>query len=476
MWQAQICICAILLAAWTRGASVPGPSAQASLPPRADDAWSVLDQVLAPTTLEAFLRHDYRRNLRHVRATSSRNLSSLDPWIERLCNVDAFMGETFSQLRAVPGAVQYKTATGSDRPLPPTPTWTEEAPRFYASGESMVLRREATTAPLSDLELALQTVFHTTHSTVHAYISSGGAQALPYHTDSYDVIVLQVSGVKKWTICQPPSLETAWPNPSPADLAQLYELRHANPDGCSNFNHRTIEQLNCQNLTMLAGDMLYLPKSMIHVAHTKPGTVSAHLTYSLDREGGMWRDVISRACSTWRLPLCPEILGSLQRAKSTDAALPWLQLAYEPVRPGAPVTSTHCLRLYSMVFGKEFYSLASLLSPRPGLLGYLSTLQRNWQLAILAECHAEQAGYTMRSFIETPEASVSDVRMRRNVFPYNPPCNSNGGYCLNCYQSSCNNGCSGIDACDGYVRFVCLPDIEPPNPPLLTLRVGRVAH
>jgi len=76
--------------------------------------------------------------------------------------------------------------------------------------------------------------------------STQGRSAFNYHWDDHDAFVLQTEGVKTWTVC-----EKNFPLP-PSVMMDYQE-----------FN------LDCQNLTMTAGDVLYLPLGTVHKAFHK---------------------------------------------------------------------------------------------------------------------------------------------------------------------------------------------------------------
>ena len=48
--------------------------------------------------------------------------------------------------------------------------------------------------------------------------------------------------------------------------------------------------MSCTNLTLTVGDVLYLPRGMVHVASTSTST-SIHMTYQLQTKGQTWADI-----------------------------------------------------------------------------------------------------------------------------------------------------------------------------------------
>ena len=51
--------------------------------------------------------------------------------------------------------------------------------------------------------------------------------------------------------------------------------------------------LRCTERTMASGDTLYLPKGIVHVAHTATDAPAAHLTVSVPMKGRLWADLLT---------------------------------------------------------------------------------------------------------------------------------------------------------------------------------------
>lgn len=171
-------------------------------------------------------------------------------------------------------------------------------------GKSVVLRLEELMLqrndPISRLIVAARRVFGFP-TTVHAYISGVGDQALDPHTDPYDTVLFQMSGSKQWTTCVPITNtalaeETAAPR-SAADRCRLHEVRTANYKECTAFTPGAMSRMDCSQFTLTAGDLLYMPMGVIHYAingkgvGTEKGHLSEHLTLGLLREGRQWSDL-----------------------------------------------------------------------------------------------------------------------------------------------------------------------------------------
>ena len=126
--------------------------------------------------------------------------------------------------------------------------------------------------------------------TAHVYVSPPGGAALANHTDETDVVVLQVSGAKDWTVCAPV------PNVA----------KHGT---CATYDEAEMSDLDvCSRLTLWPGDLLVVPRRSVHSARARPDLGSTHLTLGL--RGG---DAIRAAA-------CAREARHLAMATSCDAS------------------------------------------------------------------------------------------------------------------------------------------------------------
>lgn len=150
-----------------------------------------------------------------------------------------------------------------------------------------------------------------TASTVHLYHATRNAsRALMPHTDPYDVIVAQIAGTKHWKVCAPrpyeilKSLEergNASPNPNSteiqqvtlntAQLAQAQEILRERQDGCTNYDDKDVDNMDCTTIQMAPGTVMYMPKGMVHYAISEDQG-SSHITISVKRNGIAWADAL----------------------------------------------------------------------------------------------------------------------------------------------------------------------------------------
>eukprot|EP00912_Choanoflagellata_sp_UC4_P000822 UC4_evm11s507 len=164
------------------------------------------------------------------------------------------------------------------------------------NGDSFLFRFEnvpQTRRPLRDFEQAL---FHLSGIplSIHLYVSAEGSQVLEPHTDPYDVLVIQLTGEKKWRTCVPNSEVMSKKynisrNLSQAELCMLQELSLGDVRGCTTYSIKESDKLDCNNFDMKAGDVLYMPKGVVHYAQTE--SESMHLTIGFHRWNMQWIDV-----------------------------------------------------------------------------------------------------------------------------------------------------------------------------------------
>jgi len=93
-------------------------------------------------------------------------------------------------------------------------------------------------------------------SSMNIYHSGPSAVALNVHYDSYAVLVLQVTGKKMWMV--------------------------QNGDFSKDDYKTNVSPESWKNITMTEGDLLYIPKGVLHAATTSEGCdVSTHVTIGL---------------------------------------------------------------------------------------------------------------------------------------------------------------------------------------------------
>ena len=119
------------------------------------------------------------------------------------------------------------------------------------------------------------------------YHSGPNGSALLPHYDSYDVFVLQLQGEKTWDIevDASPSAATTTTTTTVIEDDCGTTTNGNDRDDKHDMNEKEFEQATSNSLTLQPGDLLYMPKGVIHSARTASGFSSTtHLTIGL--EGG----------------------------------------------------------------------------------------------------------------------------------------------------------------------------------------------
>lgn len=132
--------------------------------------------------------------------------------------------------------------------------------RFDAGASLVVSQFHETHPPLADFCRGLERLFlHGVQANI--YLTPPAAQGFRTHFDTHDVFVLQVEGRKRWRVWDGerlarPTRRTPWPG----NMA---------PEG------------EPHELTLSPGDVLYIPRGVMHDAATLPGERSLHITLGL---------------------------------------------------------------------------------------------------------------------------------------------------------------------------------------------------
>jgi hypothetical protein len=226
-------------------------------------AGAALARCLAPFDADGFLRDQWEHAPVHVPRDEPARFADL------LTRADAERTVTATGIR-MPGFRLVKAGTqvgGYVRDIPwrPRPfTSAADVRRVlaeFADGATIVLQalhvsHEPIAAFARELELELR---HPVQ--VNAYYTPRAAQGLPVHHDTHDVFVLQASGQKRWLVYEP-VLELPL-------RTQRYAPELGGPGPV------------VLDVTLRAGDTLYLPRGWLHEAVTSE-TDSLHLTVGVN--------------------------------------------------------------------------------------------------------------------------------------------------------------------------------------------------
>lgn len=126
-------------------------------------------------------------------------------------------------------------------------------------------------------------------SSVHLYMSSPGSAALKNHTDTTDIAVLQLHGAKEWLLC------TAEYEETPPDQEDNTEDKHSflrtsasdfsrKLNTCTAYTSDEMGKLDCKREILYPGDVLFLPRRVVHSARALSDSFSAHLTFGYGQE------------------------------------------------------------------------------------------------------------------------------------------------------------------------------------------------
>ncbi len=132
--------------------------------------------------------------------------------------------------------------------------------RFDAGASLVVSQFHETHPPLADFCRGLERLFlHGVQANI--YLTPPGAQGFRTHFDTHDVFVLQIEGRKRWRVwdgepLERPTRRTPWPGNMPP-VGEPHEM------------------------ILAPGDLLYIPRGVMHDAATLPGERSLHVTLGL---------------------------------------------------------------------------------------------------------------------------------------------------------------------------------------------------
>ena len=206
---------------------------------------------------------------------------------------------------------------------------------------------------------------------------------------------------------------------------------------CANFDaDALLRTTDCQTFTLFPGDVLYLPKAVIHFATTGPGQVSAHLTVSIDRESRTWQDLLTTASLMTGHPAAGLVQEVLLDAANTYQGMPWYEIPSHDHRRA-------CQQLHKLVLGAQPWSLRSLLRQTKRASKWMSPSATRSLLQQLGRCQSDIGedlhGVMLagRNLVHATSLKIKQ-RHRRALVSFN--C-GNTCICRSCTGSGCNVGC-----------------------------------
>lgn len=232
--------------------------------------------------------------------------------------------------------------------------------RFDAGATLVLSQFHRHHAPLGMFCRGLERAFlHPVQANI--YLTPAGAQGFRKHFDGHDVLVLQVSGNKRWRIWdgQPfpdPTPRTPWDN--------RYE-----PEG------------EPAEVILRPGDALYVPRGVVHEAMTQAdGAPSLHVTVGLLEPsiGALLRRLLDRLEQD-----VPRLRAAVPTWRATDPALLADSLAHGLAALDGPEVSEHAALLLLGALTDEIPAL-----PARGILAPQPVLGEIWRLSDAQHHHA----------------------------------------------------------------------------------------
>lgn len=140
---------------------------------------------------------------------------------------------------------------------------------LFQEGATLVVNRAHRAIPrLSEFCHAL-TQELAIHARANVYITPPHAQGFERHYDAHDILILQISGAKRWRLYD-----------TPVPLPTRQQPYHPQHDTGATPNYEC---------TLQAGDLLYLPRGLVHEAAAET-TTSIHI--SLGLQPAYWFDLV----------------------------------------------------------------------------------------------------------------------------------------------------------------------------------------
>lgn len=218
-----------------------------------------LDQLTAPVSRDSFLHEHWERKALHCRAGEART-GGADRFLPLLsaAAIDIIIsGQRFregelslarSEPRIAPS--EYVLSNGEvDRGA---------VMRLWQQGATIILPHlERRHAPLAHFCRQLESVF-SAHVQTNIYLTPAGAQGFHTHYDNHCVFVCQVEGRKRWRLYDTPA-------GTPFRGEQFTPGKYAAGEPVAEF-------------VLEPGDMLYVPRGLMHDAVSEAGSHSLHIT------------------------------------------------------------------------------------------------------------------------------------------------------------------------------------------------------
>jgi bifunctional lysine-specific demethylase and histidyl-hydroxylase MINA len=254
------------------------PETTAAPPPPAPFAgapggWAALARLLHPVPADAFLRDYYERSPLVVRRAAPEwfgELLTLDD-IDRILSTMRLRAPDVRVAQwggLVPRSGYCGTPDGEDE------VDVDRVLELFGQGETVILQQlERWWPPLRGLCAALGAVLGG-RAQANVYITPPASRGFARHYDSHDVLILQVTGAKTWSV---------------VDSTRRLPLRD---EPYANSGDGDTRPGTARELTLEPGDTLYLPRGWLHEGDAQ-GRMSAHVTVGLFPP--LWGDLLREA-------------------------------------------------------------------------------------------------------------------------------------------------------------------------------------
>ena len=239
------------------------------------ERFPTLAGLLAPHGLQAFLDDHWERAPLHVRGRPDEARASL----VTLDAVDAMLSTRVNRhpdisLVNARDPIEVDDYTDHEGLIDPI-----RVARLFAAGATLIVNN------LDQLSLGVRTLVSGLetelgiHAQANLYLTPGGAQGFAAHYDSHDVLLVQVLGQKQWHLYD-----------SPKGLPMRGERFEP---GATKPGERTAD------LLLQRGDVLYIPRGLMHDAEAVDEGPSMHVT--LGFHAVRWSEVLLEALAAQAL-------------------------------------------------------------------------------------------------------------------------------------------------------------------------------
>lgn len=243
---------------------------------------AALERLIAPVTAKDFLARIYEREPLRVTGkgrdfTGLISIGAIDDLIARQPFYDGEISLARSDPKVGPG--DFMRENEADRGA---------IARLFQQGATIILPQlHRRVRALADHCRALEAVL-SAHVQTNIYLTPGSAQGFQTHYDNHDVFVLQVEGTKRWRLYDSPA-------GIPFRGERFTPGQFAPGEPTDDF-------------VLEPGDVLYVPRGLMHDAISEPGSPSLHITTGVITK--TWADFVLEAVSEAALR-APELRASL---------------------------------------------------------------------------------------------------------------------------------------------------------------------